>query len=102
MFWEPEYTISYPWLHKQLRNIGRFTCRFFKFSCESVLTLQMLHMRIIIELPDSDLGLSVRAHPFINVFESFHVKTSFRELTLRLPGGGGGGCHPQQRFRVFS
>ena len=31
----------------------------------------MLHMNY-----HSDLGLSVRAHPFKNVFELFHVKTS--------------------------
>ena len=28
----------------------------------------------IIKLPQSDLGLSVRVHPFKNSFESFHVK----------------------------
>ena len=38
-----------------------------------------LHMNII-ELPHSDLGLSMRAHPFKNAFELFHVKTSLREL----------------------
>ena len=44
----------------------------------------MLHMNYIYnELPHSDLGLSVRAHPFKNVFESFHVQTS---LKLQLHG----------------
>ena len=38
----------------------------------------MFHL--IIDLPHSDLGLSVRACPFKNVFELFHVKTSFRVL----------------------
>ena len=38
MLWEPVYKISYLYLHKKLRKIGRFTCRFFKFSCESVFT----------------------------------------------------------------
>ena len=42
MFWEPVYTISYSQLHKQLRKMGRFTCKFLKFSCESVLTLLRL------------------------------------------------------------
>ena len=41
MFLEPVYKISYPYLHKQLRKIGRFTHRFYKFSCQSVLSLQM-------------------------------------------------------------
>ena len=35
------------------------------------------------EFPHSDLGLSVRVHPFKNVFELFHVKTSPRELSER-------------------
>ena len=35
------------------------------------------------ELPHSDLGLSVRARLFKNVFELFHVKTSIRELNRK-------------------
>ena len=47
---------------------------------DSVSTLQMqCFTGIIIELPHSDLGLSVRTHPFENVFELFHVKTSLME-----------------------
>ena len=39
MFWEHVYKSSYPqYCHKQLRKIGRFTYRFFMFSCESVFT----------------------------------------------------------------
>ena len=38
---EPVYKISYPSLHKQLRRIGHFTKRFFKFSCESVFTCKI-------------------------------------------------------------
>ena len=45
MFWEPVYKTSYPYLHNQLRKIGRFTNRFFKFSCESVFTRSVIfHM----------------------------------------------------------
>ena len=38
MFLELVYKISYPKLHKQLRKIGTFTHRFFKFWCETVFT----------------------------------------------------------------
>ena len=38
MSWEPVYKISYPYLHKQLRKIARFTYRFFKPWCESIFT----------------------------------------------------------------
>ena len=38
MFWEPVCNISYFQLHKQQREIGRFTYRFFKFSFESLFT----------------------------------------------------------------
>ena len=41
----------------------------------------MLHMNYNL---NSDLGLSVRAQPFKNVFELFHVKTSLRELNRKL------------------
>ena len=37
-------------------------------------------MRVIIELSLGSFGLSVRAYPFKNVYELFHVKTSLREL----------------------
>ena len=37
----------------------------------------------IMELPHSDLGLSVCTHPFKNVFELFHVKTTLRELNIK-------------------
>ena len=32
MFWETVCKISYLWLDKQLRKIGRFAYKFFKFS----------------------------------------------------------------------
>ena len=40
MFWELVYKIWNPELHKQLRKMGRFTYRFFKFWCETVFTLK--------------------------------------------------------------
>ena len=45
MFWEPVYKISYPYLNKQLRKIGRFTYRFCKFLVNlSLLASLILHM----------------------------------------------------------
>ena len=35
------------------------------------------------QLPYSDLGLSVRAHPFKNVFELCHLKTPLMELNKK-------------------
>ena len=60
MFWEPLYKISYPWLHKQLRKMGRFTHRFFKFWCETVFTRKRNPSHDL--LSHSDLDLSILVH----------------------------------------
>ena len=78
MFWEPVYKISYPYLHEQLRKIGRFTYRLFKFSCESVFTRK--------RNPSHDLSLSfltlIWVYQYLFILWKYYDESCLIELLL--------------------